>query len=297
MCIHAYMHTCSHHGSVYDQGFVGLWSPSEVPVAYLNISRISVILARTTQWDGVVGGRIRIVIENTPRRDRAHARNFLDALDALQAIIGEVLTPEPWAESTWEGGMEQCLPMVMMSRSRDNVYLSLCNIPDEVQTQTLHAIEVLLRVVYGIPLKWEKHTDTVVWGEAQVRVNPDADTVHVNHKGIVSTLRVPEPTEPNEWARWVRRESPNARTVWRSQLPSLLLKSIWSSLSSSDLLVNVRSLIWGLGFHGYPRRWWRPALFRLWRKYRLERIFDMAMVDRWVREGASLSMPVGAEGP
>ena len=51
-------------------------------------------------------------------------------LDPLQAVIGEVLTLEPWAKSVREGGMGQCLHMVMMLRYRDNVYLSLCNIPD-----------------------------------------------------------------------------------------------------------------------------------------------------------------------
>ena len=67
---------------------------------------------------------------------------------------------------------------------------------------------------------------------------------------------------PAEWSRWVSRESPNARIVWHSQLPSIVLKSIWHVLPTNDLAANVRSQLCGMGFHRYPKRWWRQALFK-----------------------------------
>ena len=271
---------------VCDSGFTGLWSASELPVAFLNIADTMVTFARTTHWDGGVGGRIRPVIEHTPRRDRAYARTFLQTLDPLQAVMGELLTPAPWASPGDQTGN----PLVLMSRYRDNIYLSLCNIPPHVRTQVLHALQVMLRQIYGIPLKWEPHTDRVVWGEAQAWST--GTEVHLTRKGIATALETPEPSTMNEWTRWVNRYSPNARTVWRSQLPSLVIKSIWYALSTTDLVANLKSLVWGLGFHRYPKNWWRPPLFRLWRKYRLERCFSMCTVDRWAQEGASLSAPV-----
>ena len=123
---------------VCDSGFTGLWSASELPVAFLNIADTMVTFARTTHWDGGVGGRIRPVIEHTPRRDRAYARNFLQTLDPLQAVMGELPTPAPWASPGDQTGN----PLVLMSRYRDNIYLSLCNIPPHVRTQVLHALQV-----------------------------------------------------------------------------------------------------------------------------------------------------------
>ena len=120
------------------------------------------------------------MIEHTPRRDRAYARNFLQTLDPLQAVMGELLTPAPWASPDDQTGN----PLVLTSRYRDNIYLSLCNIPPHVRTQVLHALQVMLRQIYGIPLKWEPQTDRVVWGEAQawsagiVTTKPTPDTVH-----------------------------------------------------------------------------------------------------------------------
>ena len=95
----------------------------------------------------------------------------------------------------------------------------------------------MLRQIYGIPLKWEPHTDRVVWGEAQAWST--GTEVHLTRKGIATALETPEPATMNEWTRWVNRYSPNARTVWRSQLPSLVIKSIWYALSTSSRGVGV----------------------------------------------------------
>ena len=76
-------------------GFIGLWSPSELPIAFLELARTMVVLARTTHWDGDVGGRVQMVNDNPPRCDQEHARIFLQSLDPLQATMGELLTPEP----------------------------------------------------------------------------------------------------------------------------------------------------------------------------------------------------------
>ena len=60
--------------------------------------------------------------------------------------------------------------------------------------------------VYGIPLKWEKHTETMVWGEAGMQIQQDLDRVYLNCERIVTTLQVPEPAEPNEWAGWAHKD-------------------------------------------------------------------------------------------
>ena len=99
----------------------------------------------------------------------------------------------------------------------------------------------MLRKLYGILVKWEPRTECEVWGEAKI-VLP-TDTVHLTRKGIAVTLEVPDSISPNEWTRWVNRISPDARAVWRSQPPSIIMKSIWYALTTDDLISFVRSPI------------------------------------------------------
>ena len=106
---------------------------------------------------------------------------------------------------------------------------------------------------------------------------------------VARALSKPTDDTPVEWTRWVHRLSPNARSVWRSQFPPLVLKSMWYSLSVRDICCDIRSLMWGMGYHGYPKQWWQPKLYAMWRKYRLDRCFSMHQADRWVAEGATIS--------
>ena len=50
-----------------------------------------------------------------------------------------------------------------------------------------------------------------------------------------------------------------------------------------------------MGWHSYPRQWWRPKLFALWTRYRLGRCFSMHTVDRWANEGAAFASTCAAE--
>ena len=105
----------------------------------------------------------------------------------------------------------------------------------------------VLRCIYGIPLKWEPHGTSVTWGEASL--TSCGDGFSLTRKGIMRGLSLYDPAAPGEWTCWVHMFSPIARTVWRSQFPSIILKFTWYALSMNDLRLNVRSLIWGMGYH------------------------------------------------
>ena len=63
---------------VCEQGFTGLWVPVDKPVGFFTVGNSIIALACTSQWDGAAGGRTQVVIANTPRRNRGHARDFLE---------------------------------------------------------------------------------------------------------------------------------------------------------------------------------------------------------------------------
>ena len=317
---------------VCDNGFTGMWAPMDQPFAFLTLgNNTQIALAYTSQWDGAVEGRIQKVIAHTPRRDRNYAREFLMKLDPLQVVMGEIVAPEPWVTPSPVSAMvsnpvfspssppaptspagvdptvgvsglpsdvltddsETRAPVVLFSRYRDNVYIAFINIPEILSSQVRRLIAIVLQQIYKIPLKWEPHGVAVTWGEASLV--PDGTGFSFTRKGIVRDLSLYDPTAPVEWTQWVDRYSPNARTVWRSHFPSVVLKSGWYALSLRDLRLNIRSLIWGMGFHSYPKSWWRPKLYSLWSKYRLGRCFSMYEVDQWAAQGMALSQRTAGE--
>lgn len=66
-----------------------------------------------------------------------------------------------------------------------------------------------------------------------------------------------------DWEWWISRGSENARTLVRSLLPSLALKSLWDALSVEEVLANFRSLFWGIEWVGYPLSWAQAPRRRL----------------------------------
>ena len=73
---------------------------------------------------------------------------------------------------------------------------------------------------------------------------------------------------------------------WRSQFPGLLIKCLWYALDTHLFSLNVRSVLWGIGCKGYPRKWWLGTLQRFWSKYALHDVICMAQLIAWVRQGA-----------
>ena len=78
-------------------------------------------------------------------------------------------------------------------------------------------LSLLIHQIYGIKLKWETHTEDVVWGKGVLRGDGNHLTLH--KKGVV--LPDPETHPGPEGTTWVDRDSPYAPLVWKSHfLPS-----------------------------------------------------------------------------
>ena len=77
--------------------------------------------------------------------------------------------------------------------------------------------------------------------------------------------------------------------------PSLLINSIWFSPTSSEIMVNRRSLIWGVGLKGYPSKWWRGRLLSFFKEQDLKRILTLKQMFLWVAEGRGMGPDYGCE--
>ena len=88
-----------------------------------------------------------------------------------------------------------------------------------------------------------------------------------------------------EWSTWVDAFSPSARIVWRSHFPSLLRKCLWYALTTCHVKSNLRSVLWGVGVKGYPRKWWRGQLTKFFRSTQLDRVVSMRELLNWVKDG------------
>ena len=122
------------------------------------------------------------------------------------------------------------------------------------------------------PPEVEPHGADVVWGEGVISTCVPRCGFSLLRKGASVTL---EEALSSEWRHWVCPQLPNARLVWRSMRPSLFSKSLWYARSGIDVVVNLRSLVWGLTFAGFPTAWWTPQFRRCWAKYRLSRLFAL----------------------
>ena len=136
-------------------------------------------------------------------------------------------------------------------------------------------VAALLRSTYGIALKWEVHDSVVVWGEGAISCPLQGRLLSLLRKG---TSRTFEEAIRGEHLKWIYPTSPNARYVWRSQLPGLFTTSIYYAWSTDDLITN-------LILKGYPVGWWKPQFLRCWDKYRLQRVFPLHLLHAWIREG------------
>ena len=213
---------------VCEQGFTGLWAPLDKLVGFFTVGNSLIALACTSQWDGAAGGRAQVVIANTPRWNRGHARDFLNRIDPLQAAMGEIVTPAPWGGCSMpqttdlcdcepayladHGSMPQTddlcasepceskpagladhgtappTPIVMMSRYKDNIYLAFIHVPDDLIVSVKRALVVRLKRIYPIPMKWEPHGDAAVWGDATLTPSMMDNGFSLTRKGCYRTV-------------------------------------------------------------------------------------------------------------
>ena len=226
-------------------GFDGWWSPMEKLFGCMHIGDSNILLVRSTAWDGAPDGRLGAIMRDTLRRDQQLTRQLFKDYQQLPCVLAEVSQCHRDDPSQFP-----TIPMILLSRFKDNVYIISLHIPSALLPVVTEGMTQLLQLIYGLRLKWEKHDDLVTWGEGKLGVAPDG---HMLLYRKSCTLSLSVPISQYEWGTCVDRHSPHCRLVWRSQFPGLLHKCVWYALTHEGLQANMRSIMWGVGCKGYPQ--------------------------------------------
>ena len=114
----------------------------------------------------------------------------------------------------------------------------------------LQDLSAFLGGLYQIGLKWE-HGSVAQLCECEIDTH---SPIFLHRKGIVLSVEGDLRPRPDfEWQRWLPVSSPNARQVLSSTFPALMHKSLLYCINRASFIANVRSLVWGAGWHHYPR--------------------------------------------
>ena len=170
------------------------------------------------------------------------------------------------------------LPLVIISRYRDNVYILVCGVHETEYPVLRCAISAFLSVLYGIKLQWGPNGAVAIWGIGTVTFG---GSFGLRKKRAVTDLAA----KRAEWERWLDVGSTNSKQTWRSMFPSLLINSVWFSTSEVELKANLQSLMWGMGVKGYPPVWWRGQLLRLHRDNDLQQVVDFKELFARLKQG------------
>ena len=203
--------------------------------------------------------------------------DFLSLFLPMEFFLGELGSKFPQSELR--------APLVFLARFRDNVYIFLVNMTDALAAVIQPVIFELLRSMYQVPPKWELHGATVQGCEASI---PPTRDLRLLRKGVVLDPNFFS-LEEAEWSRWLPASAPNAGPAMQAQVPSVLQKSLWFALLWRDVYANFRSLLWGLGVHGYSHRWWKPQVDRFCTQHALRTRFPEAVVESWLKQGRALA--------
>ena len=165
------------------------------------------------------------------------------------------------------------------------IYMVLADIPPQILPSLQFVCTALSRTVYSLPVKWETHGAVVEWGECAVQCPTLDRRWSLMRKGAAHML---QDAAKGECWRWVHPQSPNARVIWCSLLPSLSATSLWYAWPVVDITANLPSLVWGLAIWGYPPAWLKPLFHWCREWYRVSRVFPLSDMHMWLKQGRAV---------
>ena len=203
--------------------------------------------------------------------------NFFAQFNLADFVIHEIFCPQHHNPSP--------IPCAVVSIFKGNVPMGLIHIPPDVQSTMMQVLSAFLEGLYQIGLKWEDHGNVAQLCECEI---VPASPIFLQRKGIVLSL-AEELRSDFEWQRWLPVSSPNAKQVLSSTFPALMHKSLLYCTNREGFVANVRSLVWGAGWHNYPPDWWKGSVKGFLMELSLTDTVTYADIDLWFREGKECS--------
>ena len=229
-------------------------------------------------WDSHPLGRTGKIVDQSIPKQQFFLRGYFANLNITQCML---------ADMRGDGTVNE-EQSVLLTRYMDNMYQAVCNVPTHIHARLKRFLEILQHVVYNIKMKWEPEGLSVDWCDARLHSNPKLDLTIKGvpiGDGIAPVVHL--------WARWPDVCSQNCPTVLQSMLPSLTNKSCELAGSTHAIRCNIRAVIQGCGYKGYPWKWWwQPMRARL-QRLNLQHHVPLCQVKQWYKQGSSWAGRVG----
>ena len=135
----------------------------------------------------------------TGNLNKARVRDFFQNCTPLQCVVGEAL--DTGLSDLVDG---YPLPLVIISRYRDNIYIVVCGVHETEYPVLKCAISAFLSVLYGIKLKREPQGVEAIWDIGTVTIG---GSFGLRRKGAVMDLTA----KGAEWERWLDVGSTNCK--------------------------------------------------------------------------------------
>ena len=120
------------------------------------------------------------IVRSTPLGNRDGVAGFLKTASPVAGAVAEAPNPTPGSTGACGGSTES---FVLFLRYRDNIYVTIANVPADILPHLKFVISVFLRLIYNIPLKREPHEQEVVWGESVLALSEDKQRLSMYGKG------------------------------------------------------------------------------------------------------------------
>ena len=271
-------------------GMRGWFDQQQKILGWVQLGNITFALQVLGLWDSFPSGRFGHIIAAAPKRARPLLTAHFDTLNPRDVMLAETFS-ESWLPDPAPAAPAG--PTVLLSRFMDNNYIGYVNFSSaDACQQIVQFTQVFLDALYNIPMKWEPSGPVNDSCESRVVTSPELALLM---KGV--TFQPPHTDSPEPdlliWDRWVDRESPNARSVLQSMLPTMAGKALTYAQKEMHMQINLASIVRRCAYKAYPRSWWWPPLQTTVRGAHKEHLLPTALVSKWVGEGRAFRTAIG----
>ena len=127
-------------------------------------------VSRHYPWNGAEGGRLQSIVRHSTRKHKRMVMKLFENFEALNGVVGEIVSTV--TVGACAGPMPLLQPIVILRGYKDTIYIALVGISPCFVAPLMFIIERMTTIIYGKPLKWERHGDVTTWGEACVILAP-----------------------------------------------------------------------------------------------------------------------------
>ena len=123
------------------EGLQAWWAAVQAMLASLQVNDVPILFLKSTPWDGAPNGRLTVIVEHTPARDKHKVGVHLKVFDVFHSVLDEALRPP---DRSMDANL--VMPFVLFGRYRDNVYVIYSAIPPMIEPWVDFVVATFIRL-------------------------------------------------------------------------------------------------------------------------------------------------------